>query len=89
MNLHHCTPTLSHEGVSLALPHQGYEHAVTACVEDKTSRLWLVDKSGRKQSQVYFCPFCGFQAFNQEPHKEPMQITPMDVALTPTDRCIS
>lgn len=77
MDGHHC--------VVAQLPHQGYGQAVQACIEDVNGRLWMVDPSGRRQTQAQFCPQCGFQALEPTPCKNASQITPQDIALVTKD----
>lgn len=77
--LHNCTGE--------HLPKQGHQHAFVRCFEDQTSRLWCSDHTGRRATQVLFCPFCGFEAYNSEPYKEPKgKTTTPDLALTPPDK---
>lgn len=45
------------------LPVGGYGAAVTCCVEDEEGKLWVAN--GEYESQVNYCPYCGFRASTQ------------------------
>lgn len=67
-------------------PHNGYKHSTQTCLGDLNGRLWLLDVSGRHQTQAKFCPFCGLQALNTTTPDKAEQVTPADVALVPNDK---
>lgn len=64
----------------------GYGHLVDSCVEDYKGYLWVIAASGRRMSQVRFCPFCGFQALNEPAELETVEGSAEDVLTTPPDR---
>lgn len=43
-------------------PHQGYGPAITFVEEDEDGRLWAGNEE--YDTQVRFCPFCGYKAKN-------------------------
>lgn len=75
--LHYC---------KVGLGHQGFGHSIVCCGEDLQHRLWAADATGRRATQVQFCPFCGFQALNATKPENEVKVVPADVALTPRDK---
>ncbi len=62
----------------------GYGHSVKECIEDKKGFLWLTSHSGRKMTNIAFCPFCGFQAL-RAPEKLKVQLMDKGEMLLPPD----
>ena len=52
----------------LGLPHGAFGSAVKECVEDDEGRLWA--GNGEYESQVDYCPYCGFKAPRQIKEEE-------------------
>lgn len=63
----------------------GYGHSVKECIEDQKGFLWLTSHSGRKMTNIAFCPFCGFQALRPPEKLKSTKLAKGEVLL-PTDR---
>lgn len=74
MGWHYCRPS-GHMGQG------GYDHLVSACVEDQMGHFWLIGTTGRLSSAVRFCPFCGQQCLSEP--EAPSQPTVATIADDP------
>ena len=60
---HVCEPGYDIEREEHVFPVRGFGPAILRCYEDEQGRLWVTNDE--YESQVNFCPFCGYQAKNQ------------------------